>query len=487
MVGSWPWSPERGIRVRSGGGCETETRPPTLCGMQQPLPDSIDPKLVFRVYAWIAIIWGFFLDGGSTWLPQALARALQPAAMLPWGQYVVPRLTGAAVGAAGVCALGFARIEDPAGRRRALYRFAIAHLLFGWIFFSVTHAILGSVMPSVISWVPLLMGILLLYLALTAPATPFALFPRFPALEGGPYRYVVIDRPGRGANTALRSQYAEHIRQAARQEERARLARDLHDAVKQQLFVVQTAAATAEARFDHDPTGARAAIDGVRTAAREALTEMNAMIDHLQAAPIENFGLVQALRTQCEALGFRTGADVRLEIGGLPPSSALPPGAQQTLFRFAQEALSNVGRHARARTVTVSLGLKKNLLDLIVSDDGVGFDPGKPGDGMGRRNMMARAGELGGRFLLTSRSGEGTLVCCSVPYDVKTPSQYALKALQWAFISIVAVPLAVRGGGDHFDAWRAVAIGVAAIAAVAVVRYAAACRQVRRPVEAGVL
>jgi signal transduction histidine kinase len=83
---------------------------------------------------------------------------------------------------------------------------------------------------------------------------------------------------------SLRLQYEEQIREAARQEERVRLARDLHDAVKQQLFAIQAAAATVEARFDTDAAGARQALEQVRSSSREALTEMEVMLDQLQAA-----------------------------------------------------------------------------------------------------------------------------------------------------------------------------------------------------------
>lgn len=77
---------------------------------------------------------------------------------------------------------------------------------------------------------------------------------------------------------------------AASQEERHRLARGLPDSVKQQLFVIQTAAATPQTRFDGDSQGAREAIAQVRTSAREAITEMQAMLDQLRAAPLENTG-----------------------------------------------------------------------------------------------------------------------------------------------------------------------------------------------------
>ena len=148
---------------------------------------------------------------------------------------------------------------------------------------------------------------------------------------------------------ALRSRYEAQIREAARREERARLARDLHDAVKQQLFAIQTAAATVEAQPRRSQSGARAAAGTVRASAHEALVEMETLIDQLQTAPMENSGFEDALRRQCDALGYRTGATVTLTIGALPPGTALVPGVYEALDRFAQEALHNVGRHARAR------------------------------------------------------------------------------------------------------------------------------------------
>src|SRR5215218_4994171 len=231
-----------------------------------------------------------------------------------------------------------------------------------------------------------IVGVVLLYLAITgagsdfpAPLRPLAPDPAHPRARG----FVIRNKPTIGR---LRSEYEQQIRAAARQEERARLARDLHDAVKQQLFAIQTAAATVQARFDADPAGARLALEQVRSAAREAMTEMEAMLDQLQAAPIENAGLVAFLRKQCEALGFQTGAKVTFTVGTLPAETAVDPPVRQTMARVAQEALSNVARHARASNVSVSLGTSDGRLVLIVKDDGSGFvteqEPRRMGMGM---------------------------------------------------------------------------------------------------------
>jgi signal transduction histidine kinase len=275
----------------------------------------------------------------------------------------------------------------------------------------------------------------------------------------------------------LRSQYEEQIRQAARQEERARLARDLHDAVKQQLFVIQTAGATAQARFATDTDGARAAVDQVRAAAREAMAEMEAMLEQLQGAPIENAGLLAFLRKQCEALGFRTGADVTFEPGTLP-TRPRSPGRPRAISRVAQEALSNVARHARAPHVTVSLGTMDDRLVLTVQDDGSGFGGEAKPRGMGMANIAARATEVGGTFEVASVPGHGTTVRFSVPCRQPSSARpYATRAVLWGIV-FIAVSGFMLSRGVSGRPWTA---AIALIAAIAVARYTVAVYWLVRP------
>ena len=272
--------------------------------------------------------------------------------------------------------------------------------------------------------------------------------------------------PGCGPSTE------DQIRQAARQEERARLARDLHDAVKQQLFAIQTAGATAQARFESDPPGALEAIAQVRSAARDAMTEMEAMLDQLQGAPIENAGLVAFLWRQCEALGFQSGARVTFNPGTLPAASAVDPAARQTIARVAQEALSNVARHARAANVDVTLDTVDGRLVLIVKDDGSGFEPdGTPQRrGMGLRNVAARAAEVGGAVDVVSVVGGGTTLRFSVPcVEVAPPRAYIVRAVAWSLIAIAGVVLLSRDSPV-----RPVWLTLALIAGIAVARYTVA-------------
>lgn len=220
--------------------------------------------------------------------------------------------------------------------------------------------------------------------------------------------------------------WQDQIRETAAQQERNRLARDLHDSIKQQIFSVRLASATVEARWDGDPAGAREALAHVRRSAQEAAVEMQALLHQLRPEALANVGLVEALREQCEALGYRTGARVTVEIGDLPPEEQLPPNAQDALFRIAQEALANVARHARATNVHVRLGRTMDpeepeepeepaALELEVRDDGQGFDPDQEAPGIGLRSMRERLQPLGGRLEIASRAGAGARLIARLP------------------------------------------------------------------------
>ena len=241
----------------------------------------------------------------------------------------------------------------------------------------------------------------------------------------------------------LHSSYELQIRQTAAQEERNRLARDLHDSIKQQIFAIQTSAATAQVRFESDPEGAKSAIEAVRGSAREATAEMEVMLDQLRAAPLELGGLVESLRKHCEALGYRTGAEVKFELGTIPKNEQVPPGFAQACFRIAQESLANVAKHARAGLVEVSLASEGNELVLEVKDNGAGFNTASVNSGMGLENIKARVREFKGTVEIVSRAGEGTTMRAKLPFN---PPEDERPANRWfTFLTTVASTFLVQG------------------------------------------
>jgi signal transduction histidine kinase len=331
---------------------------------------------------------------------------------------------------AGLLAFAFAKVADPASRRRGLAYFAAAHGIVCLMLLMQSAAIWGHGLGEQAAKVLLAVTTVLFWFWFSADRGLGWRVQTITSLFGG---------TGQPNTEQLRSEYEQQIRRAASQEERARLARDLHDSIKQQIFVIQTSAATVEARYDEDKAGAREALGMVRGAARDAMSEMEAMLDQLRAVPLENAGLVEALHKQCEALGFRTGAEVEFQHGTLPPSLTLAPGTQDVVFRVAQEALSNIGRHARATKVAVFLTAGGGVLGLMIRDNGGGFELTKQRRGMGIGNMSARAAEAGGTLDVNSGPGAGAKVVLSIPYRTTTARDYKRGAWVYGIVLVVAL------------------------------------------------
>jgi signal transduction histidine kinase len=391
---------------------------------------ALDTRLVLRVYAALVGVAGLLLIAwGPAWI--AFDVPLHPFA----GAGLI-RLAGAGLVAAALVATAFSRADAATARGEGLLGLSLAHAVIYAVFALQTHAVWPSPAADIVA--QLLFASALVLFGVSSIARNPRLEPRGPLARW-------FGAAARPSTEQLRSRYEEQIRAAAGQEERNRLARDLHDSIKQQLFAIQTSAAAAAARFDAAPADARHLVDEIRASAREAMTEMEAMLDQLRAVPLENVGLVEALKRQCEALGFRTGARVTFEAGPLPASDVLAPGAQQAIFRVAQETLANIGRHARAASVRVSLGQADAHVHLTIDDDGQGFS-GQGGTGMGLANMRARADEFHGTLEVVSRAGHGTRVRLELPLHHDDPDgSLAMRQIAWLWGSllVLAVVLAV--------------------------------------------
>lgn len=424
-------------------------------------PDAIDTRTVFRVYAALVGAWGFLLFAfGPTWFGSHFFG--QP----PWTKAAFLRVFGSILMAAACSALALAGVEDPASRRRGLYWFAGGHSIVLAVLLLQRRAIWGS---GVADWaVQMLLAVVvsLFYAAWTSEGRN-----GLTILSGG-----ILSINDRTPDQQLRSAYEARIRLAAGQEERNRLARDLHDSVKQQLFAIQTSAATVQQRFDADVAGAKQALEQVRCAARDAMTEMQVMLDQLRAAPLENVGLIEALKKQCETLGFRSGAKVEFQPAELPPSEAFVPGAHEAILRAAQEALANVARHARAKNVSVRLQPVGGRLTLSIQDDGAGFDPSREPSGMGLANIKARAEEFNGVYEMDSRPDAGTTVSFSVPYAVLQARDYKKHAALWAVYLLVLAAAYV-----WIDWWNnEMFLALTCLALITLVRATVACYRTKR-------
>jgi PAS domain S-box-containing protein len=204
---------------------------------------------------------------------------------------------------------------------------------------------------------------------------------------------------------------AELRRQAgelASSEERAHLARELHDSVTQALFSMTMVTRSVELLLDRDPAGARDQLTQLRELQREALAEMRALIFELRPGNLEQDGLVRALKTHSSALQGRLGLPIIVESD---LDRRLPLAAEEVLYRIAQEGLHNVVKHAKAKQVWVGVHAVDGGVRLRIQDDGKGFDPTAVPDGhLGLAGMRARADRIGATYEVTSKPGEGTTI-----------------------------------------------------------------------------
>jgi signal transduction histidine kinase len=216
--------------------------------------------------------------------------------------------------------------------------------------------------------------------------------------------------------TDLREKALQQASVAAAHAERNRIARELHDSIKQQIFSISVSAAAAKALWEGgNSEDVRAVMENIQRSAKEAQVEMQALLQQLRPAPLENTSLVETLHIQAQALGFRTGAQMHVDLGALPENNRLLPGTQEAIFRLVQEAFANIAKHARARTIWLELHTIGQALRIEVRDDGRGFNVAKVRNGMGLNNLHERAQELHGRVEVSSQPGQGTSVLISIP------------------------------------------------------------------------
>ncbi|QNP74319.1 sensor histidine kinase [Streptomyces roseirectus] len=216
-----------------------------------------------------------------------------------------------------------------------------------------------------------------------------------------------------------REELARQQRAAGVLTERARIARDLHDTLAQELaggvMLLQAAERDWETRPDVARTRVRAAADGLHA----NLAETRRIISDLTPSTVAEAGLAGALRLLCERAETE-GAAARVRFGTTGPSGpALDHEAATTLFRIAQGALANIREHARAVNVHVTLHQRPDGTELEIRDDGRGFgslpDRPAPARGFGIPAARARLRECGGALDVRSAPGYGTRVCASVP------------------------------------------------------------------------
>lgn len=211
---------------------------------------------------------------------------------------------------------------------------------------------------------------------------------------------------------------AVHL-QDVREEEQARLSREVHDVLGQQLTAIRLGVGWFGRRYPDDDE-AQARLADVRETIDETIGHVRQIAADLRPGVLDDFGLASATEWQAARFEERTATACAVDVRG----DAEPPRDVATAaFRVLQEALTNVARHAGARRVTVTLELDAGAVRLVVSDDGRGFDARQPGRrSLGLVGMRERAGALGGRVEVRGAPGRGTVVECTLPLGARPPS-----------------------------------------------------------------
>jgi len=207
----------------------------------------------------------------------------------------------------------------------------------------------------------------------------------------------------------------QRAEEAGMMEERERLARELHDSVTQSLYSLTL---FAEAGRRKVVAGQIEDVEGyleqLSETSQQALKEMRLLLYELRPEVLEQDGLVGVLKKRLDAVEKRAGVDASLEIS---PGLKIPWLAEEGLYRIAQEALNNALKHADADKTVVYLQHIDDFIELIVSDNGVGFNPDDlaTSGGMGLCNIASRIEKLQGEFSVQSEVGHGTKVIARIP------------------------------------------------------------------------
>jgi signal transduction histidine kinase len=209
------------------------------------------------------------------------------------------------------------------------------------------------------------------------------------------------------ANRQVRG-YAATIEQLATSRERVRLARAMHDTLAHSLAALVVQLEAVDALQETDPEAAQEQLGKVRQEARVGLEETRRAILDLRSAPVEERGLSGALEQLVRQFGQRNGIKTEWTVRG--EFTPLLPVQANALYRIAEEALSNIERHAGARNVAVSLSYE-NGVTLTVQDDGQGFDPQAVDvDRYGLIGVHERATLVDGEVNIVSAPSTGTML-----------------------------------------------------------------------------
>ncbi len=322
-----------------------------------------------------------------------------------------------------------AQRESPVPARTVCYQLGVLGLLVTAQVGTVTSSVvLFALVPQSFMLLPIGCGMLALALFNVVPVVEAVNAPSFGVLAvvgvvalcvafGGQFSWWIqriIQQSRERADliaqlVATRAELAESERQAGMLAERQRLAMEIHDTLAQGFTSILMLLEAAESA---PPAEAQVHREHAARAARENLVEARALVAAQPPTELAGSSLPDALRRLVDRLGEETGVATSLEVTGEP--RGLPAGTEVIVLRCAQEALTNVRRHADAARAAVHLQYLPGGIRLEISDDGAGFDP-TAAAGFGLAGMRERVTHAGGHLAIRSAPGSGTVLTVEVP------------------------------------------------------------------------
>jgi len=209
----------------------------------------------------------------------------------------------------------------------------------------------------------------------------------------------------------LRSLAAELLR--VQEEERRRISRDLHDDINQRLALLAVELEVLDRPLSLTPEQHGRVVRAVQDRVAELSEDVRHLAYQLHPSILDDLGLPIALQRLVDDFTARTGTTGQFVNHGV--SKTLPQNIATCLYRVAQESLGNIARHAQASTVSVELSRTRESLMIVITDNGVGFDPHSVRNGLGLLSMKERIALVNGSLDIASTVGKGTHVCVRVP------------------------------------------------------------------------
>jgi len=197
---------------------------------------------------------------------------------------------------------------------------------------------------------------------------------------------------------------------AAQEDERSRIARELHDELGQELTAV---AMQSERAAQSAPASSQPTLEEITEAIRQSIDHVRRIARRLRPEALDDLGLVNALISLCRRMGQQSGVRIEPDLANKVPSTS--PETEVVIYRVAQESLTNAIRHAQASKITLSLAAVDDHITLLVRDDGHGIDAPLSGDTAGVSGMRERALLIGAQLNIRSHHGDGTEVQLDVP------------------------------------------------------------------------